>query len=875
MLLLLVRFVVVREATLAVTALMSIAILGMLALLWELLDRGIDARGAALTHLRMIGLTIFLLVVVYGSVWLAIYVVPFAAQLLNALGDLLRSIWNAIVAFRLPDWSKVDWGWVPFWILGGLLMIYTATLFVGAPIAAPVIAIWAWRRGARVYIARYGALRAVALAVVVVLACAVFFAQINQQPQRAAFALLKTPPANSTEVQTLRNQESALRDGLLNAYLAPFRYLSSAGEVQGVVNLYRWALHLAPEQASGIAHLHDAMARPLLYEPANPRQSGEPDGRAFREEPPEAAKLYKTYFDQTILEGERETIVSAVRSTWQFSQAEAAWQAADDRRVHLTRQEVTIKEQGDWAEIELHEVYHNQTDQLQEVIYYFSLPESAVVTGLWLGYSEDRATRFAYRVSPRGAAQALYRNEVRRWQDPALVEQIGPRQYRLRAFPIERRSWQRDRATGRATVGDGPPFHMWLTYRVLARENAWMLPHLAEKRNVYWDAATIRVVNGKGVPANAQDWLPASIAATTAIKPVAHRVEFPNGQTIVVRPVAATDLPKLSGSLRFAVVLDRSRSMEKHAAEVKATLARISQISGALTDVYLTSSQYRGETPTRGDLKQLNLDGIQYIGGQNAGELLAQFEQLRTGDRYDAIFVVTDGSGYELGASSFKVSIPDAPVWMVHLGGNLPLGYDDATLATIQASGGGVTGNIADALNRLAVALSPRALAATGALADAMPEWLDGYAWFTYSTHVAGMTGGAIAPDAINDDFAPFAARALILGETQRQRKTLGQLSTLDQLHAIAVKHSVVTPYSSMIVVVNTQQADRLKQLEQSGDRFEREMEEVGNTASADAFAVTGVPEPEEWLLLALAAAMLIGYFYMTRYRGMNRAKVG
>ena len=455
-----------------------------------------------------------------------------------------------------------------------------------------------------------------------------------------------------------------------------------------------------------------------------------------------------------------------------------------------------------------------------------------------------------------------------RWQDPALVEQIGPRQYRLRAFPVERRGWRQDPATDHAIVADGPPLHMWLTFRVLASDNAWTMPHLAEKRNVYWDAASVRLLNGKPMPVSAQDWFPTSVAATTAVKPVAHRAEFPNGQTIVARPVATGDLPKLGGNLHLAVVLDRSRSMGKHAAEVKATLARLAQVPGATADLYLTSSSYRGEAPTRVGLTQLDPDSIQYIGGQNAGELLAQFEQLRAGQNYDAIFVITDGSGYELGASNVKVSIPNAPVWMVHVGGNLPLGYDDATLEAIQASGGGVTGNIEDALNRLAVALNPRVLASAGVLSDATPDWVDGYAWFMYSTQVAGIQpGGAVASDAISDDFSAFAARALILGETQRQRKTLSQLSTLDQLHAIAVKSSVVTPYSSMIVVVTSQQEQRLKQLEQSGDRFEREVEEVGNTAPANAFVVTGVPEPEEWLLLALAAAMLGGYVHVTRRR--------
>ena len=48
-------------------------------------------------------------------------------------------------------------------------------------------------------------------------------------------------------------------------------------------------------------------------------------------------------------------------------------------------------------------------------------------------------------------------------------------------------------------------------------------------------------------------------------------------------------------------------------------------------------------------------------------------------------------------------------------------------------------------------------------------------------------------------------------------------------------------------------------------DRFVREVEEVGETAPQSPFSVTGVPEPEEWLLLALAAAMLVWYIRTRR----------
>lgn len=850
-----VRFFLIREATLAVNVLMAIMAIGLATLLWQLLDRKIDERGTLFTFLRMMGLSLLLVITLYGCLWLAIYALPLAVQLGKEFGNFLGKIGYWITTF---DWSKlerIEWGMVPFTILWAILFLYTATLFVGAPIAVPVIAMWAYRRGAQTFAARFGLVRTIAVTVVVFLACAATFVFINQQPQHTAFALLKTPPTNVAQAQTIRQNEDAIRAGLLNTYLAPYRYFSSVGDVLFVESMYVWGMGFSRDQARAVAQFHDVLARPLLYEPVNPPKPDAADGSVLRQEPLEAAQLYKAYFDERIIDGEHDTIVNTVRSTWQFNQAEAAWQAVDDRRIHLNRQEITIKENGDWADVELYEVYENQTDQLQEVVYYFSLPESAVVTGVWLGNNDDRSQRFVYRVSPRGAAQALYQNQVQRWQDPALVEQIGPRQYRLRIFPVERRRWVPNE-TGGTTIQAGQPMHMWLTYRVLASNNTWALPRLAEKRNVYWDATTIRLLNGKPMSTSAQDWLPAFITATQPIQPVAHRFEFASGETIIAQPISASNLPKLD-NVRLAVVLDRSRSMNKYASEVNQALAYLSQIVGITTDVYLTASPYRGEAPSRVGLAQLNPSLLDYVGGQNAGELLAQFESLRAGQTYDAILVITDDSGYELGASSVPVPKPNVPVWMVHLGGNLPLGYDDATLEAIQASGGGASNMVQDALSRLAVALNSKRL--TLSESNIFLDWVDGYLWYTFPTRPTS----TIATNTLADDFAPFAARRLILAETQRQRNTLGQLTTLDQLHAIAVKHSVVTPYSSMIVVVNTQQKQLLNQLENQSDRFQREMEEVGNTAGV--WNITGVPEPEEWLLIALALAMLVGYVYKTR----------
>ena len=130
---------------------------------------------------------------------------------------------------------------------------------------------------------------------------------------------------------------------------------------------------------------------------------------------------------------------------------------------------------------------------------------------------------------------------------------------------------------------------------------------------------------------------------------------------------------------------------------------------------------------------------------------------------------------------------------------------------------------------------------------------------------VGGAGGGAIPADTSNQGFAALAARSLVLAEIQRNRGTINQLETLDYLHALAQEYSIVSPYSSMLVLVNEQQQALLNRLVQGEDRYDREVEAIGETSPGSPIPLAGVPEPHEWLLLGLVAAMLLYLAYMKR----------
>jgi putative PEP-CTERM system integral membrane protein len=185
-----------------------------------------------------------------------------------------------------------------------------------------------------------------------------------------------------------------------------------------------------------------------------------------------------------------------------------------------------------------------------------------------------------------------------------------------------------------------------------------------------------------------------------------------------------------------------------------------------------------------------------------------------------------------------------APLWMVHIGRKLPPAYDDATLKAIQDSSGGVSTQVQGVIERLAT---------QAALGQSVLSVVDGYAWSMEKPQ-----GASLQEATVKKDFEPVAARQLVLGLGKEKVKE--QLVQLDTIHGVAKSFDIVTPYSSMIVLVNDQQREALKRAEQQSDRFDREVETGKEqlTQPSNPLNVSGVPEPEEWMLLGLVAIALL-----------------
>uniref|UniRef100_UPI00286E7BE4 TIGR02921 family PEP-CTERM protein n=1 Tax=Chamaesiphon sp. VAR_48_metabat_403 TaxID=2964700 RepID=UPI00286E7BE4 len=611
-----------------------------------------------------------------------------------------------------------------------------------------------------------------------------------------------------------------LRKGLVNAYLSEYRY-SRYPDERSVFNAYHWLLSSDPI-AQGVQDTYNFVTYPFTYQ-------------GKREDRQTAIDLYAQFFDESILRGEKKTIRHAVESDFNRSQANAGLWSIDTKRVLLTQQQLKVAPHGDWADVELYETYRNQTADPQEVFYYFSLPESAAVTGVWLGETADRSRRFPFQIATRGAAQKTYKAELQRQVapvDPALLEQVGPQNYRLRVFPVLANQ----------------PMHMWMTYKVMNKDGIWPLPHLNEHRNVYWNRNTQRTIDSKPVAAASGEWLPESIAAANSA-PQLHQLTLPNSSNIIAKPFAAKDysLPK---NKRLAIVLDSSYSMNAHRSELAKTIdwLQANILPQNQVDLYQTANE--SDRAQLLPMAGFNPDKTVFYGKIEPQQMLAQFQtlsQTAANSKYDAIVAITDRGSYELTTDkNLERSMP-APLWMVHLGG-LPHAYDDATLASIQSSGGSISTDIKTVMQRIST------LPSLGE-GTSLLSVVDNYAWF--------LTQAKDSTAQQDNNFDPIAARQWVTQVSQSLKPT--QLKELDAVHVLAKRYNIVTPYSSAIVLVNDTQKETLKNAERDKDRFRREGEDksapLPSPQMMPSGQVSATPEPAEWLLISIAL-LLLGMVY-------------
>jgi len=146
---------------------------------------------------------------------------------------------------------------------------------------------------------------------------------------------------------------------------------------------------------------------------------------------------------------------------------------------HLSRDILAGTSKSEYlAEVTITDSFSTFMDRDQEVVFEFSLPENAVITNLLLG----PALQYQGQIAPRGAAEQTYVEQVNRRVDPALLEQVGPRQYRLRVFPVPATN---DTANQRRREEvEGEVQRVQFTYLVMRETEGIPMPVFSQKHNI-------------------------------------------------------------------------------------------------------------------------------------------------------------------------------------------------------------------------------------------------------------------------------------------------------------------------------------------------------------------------------------------------------
>lgn len=769
----LVRIFAIGPLSLPTVLAMAVFSLSTFGLLRTVLH-GFEEQSATAQGLRQVAGAASLLVGLWSGTVLGIYAVCLT-------GGFVRILWEE--AWRVDILQLLEGGlFIAFFLVNMLVM----ALY---PIAMVGISLRAWQVVHRATTARLGAPRAWGITAATLATAIALFVASSFQPQGAAFELADAalaPEATDADRQAVLDRERGVREGLVAARTGPDRLFESDPDGEHIAHMYRDLLPFGAEVVPQVAWT--TLMSPFLYHRVREgwartsRRSSVPvDGR-------DASTAYAALFDEPMDRAERETLLASAHATWSWEDAQASLLDIGQQRVHLDQQTVDIAPDGDVATVTIHDVYRSRTWSQEEILLSFVLPEGAAVTGLWMGPVDDRGAAFQHVLAPRGAAQEVYEAEVSRRVDPALLEQVGPRQYRLRAFPVLPREGEAGDVW--SITSEGPELHLWLEVVVPRQGDRYPLPEAVEVRNLFWDADTER-------SDGADRWLPASMPAIDG--PLAAHTAIVSGWEVTATPAA----PRRQTPGATAVLIDGTFSMGERRASLRQALDALD--AQGPVELWCTREAAVVRCP------DFDPDTALFFGSVSVDQQLLDWDP-----DADRRVVLTDGGSYELGLSRTREIHGEAPLWLVHLDGLFPAAYGDTVLDALAHTGGGAVGSIDELADR------------------SDPAWFDGWRWTFRPTE---------AP-ATDTPFTALAGRALV-GHLDRTAEE-HDLAFFDAVHDVAREADVVTQYSSMLVLVNERQLKALADAEARGDRFEREV------LTSEVQDMSSVPEPATWLLLGL-----------------------
>jgi len=686
-------------------------------------------------------------------------------------------------------------------------------------------------------------------------------------------------------IELARNND--LKNHLAELYLASYQYLADQ-DADIVAEGYEEVLETSQELGVVLQNAFNGLARPFIYK-------GD-----FWTDKNNAETWYQALFDEHIQKGEQETILDTLDAAQISSAARSGLLDEGQANVRVIDRQIDaqISEDGQFARVSLEEQYQNKSDQSQEVYYEFFLPDNAVVTGLWLGPDLE----FEGVVAPKGAAEATYSGQVRLRKDPALLEQMGPNQYRLRVFPIPTEpSFFEQRSEDFEEEGDQ---RVKIEYVTFLEKEGIPLPQFTVSRNV--DEKHIKtdfMLDGEALSASEMTThLPLEASNLLACS---NKIMGFDEELVFVPHAANPALPDYDCNAtesqlnlkdkKIALAVDASYSNRDFDLETFLQAIPTGLIEENQVDLYFFNTHVSQPITLNSERLKESFE-LHFLG--QTERLMALKTLSESSEKYEALFMISDGAMSEISNSddqdesaSDLSDIPNSPAYLIHPDG--PPLYSTELGNYIFKSRGGTHQSLAQALEAFQI----RQISLD---TQEIKDWevvqaTDQGMWLSPNQQPlqtiakpiglilidnideleVGQEESLELPDfqdswlfknsspAEDPDFLAVGAKFKI--QSWIQDGDVGELETLDQLHQVAIDYNIASPYSSLLALVNDRQREELEWAEEQDDRFESEFNQGADFLPAPAGAglldIGGTPEPEEWLLMFLSAFILLAFY--------------
>lgn len=522
------------------------------------------------------------------------------------------------------------------------------------------------------------------------------------------------------------------------------------------------------------------------------------------------------------------------------SESELSHVIDETDQVNLVRRNISAQTDltNRLARVTIEEEYVNTTNWEQEIVYVFTLPESAAISDLKLGPNLE----FQGQIAPRGAAEQVFNEQVRLLRDPALIEQVGPGQYRLRVFPIPPRNQE------------GENLRVSFSYLTLLEPDGFALPQYSLEENIttqFADKPQPMLDDLPVLRAMSETYLKNSDTTDycqSILQPIrinaGELTPSDAGKNICQSRVSGQGMPIVNQ--RIALLVDVSARPEEKVirAELQSFFSEQQQLL-AQNQVDVVEINTAGQQVEQLSVQnwQSWLDELVFFGEREYNQLFSAVPA-----DYNLVILIGNNHQGSLIAQADQVLAPiNAPFHWVFLDG-APQALPQDVLYHLYRHRVQVHTQLDEVLaQHNTAALSDPSQISFGTYWDYTVTGQQHRPASTQFTRLSNMnkliTAALIKewvayaelhqPLADAKERTPLAENMIDQQDGLAQSGFENQLSLLDYLHEHAKTMGIVTPYSSYIALVNAEQQERLDELSLRDDRFE---ERAGGNASMGVF---------------------------------------